>query len=49
MGGLSTKNRDNNLILLQRLLKEIVRKWPDVRFVTSNQLSAIIIADRNFL
>jgi hypothetical protein len=38
MGGLSEKNRDNNLILLQRLLKEIVKKWPDVKFVSSGFL-----------
>lgn len=46
MGGLSAQNRDNNLILLQRLLKKIVVRWPDVKFVSSNQLANIMNANK---
>ena len=46
MGGLNEKNRDENLVLLNNLLKEIVKQWPDVEFVSSNQLGNILLEDR---
>ncbi|MFZ4455591.1 MAG: hypothetical protein ACOYOT_05160 [Bacteroidales bacterium] len=38
MGSLDDKNRDATLKLLSQLLKRIVSKWPDVEFMTSDQL-----------
>lgn len=38
IGGISEKNRDDNLLLLKSLLKEIVKRWPDVEFLSSNDL-----------
>jgi hypothetical protein len=32
------KNRDKNLILLKDLLKNIVKKWPDVIFLSSDEI-----------
>ncbi len=42
IGSLNPKNRDNNLRLLQQLLNEIVKKWPDVEFISSDQLGKLI-------
>ncbi|PHN01488.1 hypothetical protein [Flavilitoribacter nigricans] len=42
-GGLSQANRDLGLKELDRLLKTILRNWPDVEFLTSDQLGRIII------
>lgn len=39
IGWLNQKNRDLNLRLLSDLLKKIVKKWPDVIFVSSDQLT----------
>lgn len=36
--GMSRENRDRNLKLLRELLKSVVHKWPDVRFLSSNQI-----------
>lgn len=38
IGYLVPSNRDRNLILLRKLLIEIVRKWPDVEFMSSDML-----------
>ncbi|GAB2680593.1 hypothetical protein GCM10027036_38780 [Flavihumibacter cheonanensis] len=42
MGGIVTRNRTENLKLFRLLLKEILRKWPDVEFFSSDQLSSLI-------
>lgn len=42
IGSIHSENTDRNLPELQRLLKEIVKRWPDVEFVTSDQLGDII-------
>ncbi|MDO9155210.1 MAG: hypothetical protein Q7U47_16130 [Paludibacter sp.] len=47
MGGLNQKNRDQNLLLLKKLLSEIVKCWPDVEFMSSNELGNIILKDKN--
>ncbi|MCX7548863.1 hypothetical protein OS188_12960 [Xanthomarina sp. F1114] len=39
IGAINPDNRDQNLIMLDKLLTEILRKWPDVKFKTSNQLA----------
>lgn len=38
IGSIYTENRDYTLKELKRLLKEIVKQWPDVEFVNSEQL-----------
>jgi hypothetical protein len=38
IGFIDAKNRDNNLPKLKSLLSQIVKKWPDVVFMTSDQL-----------
>lgn len=38
IGWLNQKNRDFGLKTLSDLLKQIVRRWPDVNFISSNQL-----------
>lgn len=42
IGRLSEKNRDRGLNDLSMLLEVIVKKWPDVRFMTSDQLGDYI-------
>jgi len=41
-GFLHSKNRDNGLRQLERLLKKVLLTWPDVEFMSSNQLGDII-------
>jgi hypothetical protein len=38
IGQLESSNRDNSLKKLKNLLSTIVKKWPDVKFITSDQL-----------
>lgn len=42
IGSIDSKNTDKNLPEFRRLLQEIVKRWPDVEFVTSDQLGEII-------
>lgn len=42
IGSIDSKNTDRNLPELKRLLQEIVKRWPDMEFVTSDELGAII-------
>lgn len=42
IGSIDKTNTDHNLPLFQYLLKEIVKRWPDVEFMTSDQLGKII-------
>lgn len=42
IGGLVEENRTRNLALLKQLLKEIVKRWPDVEFMNSAQLGQLI-------
>lgn len=42
IGSIDSANTDKNLPEFKRLLQEIVRRWPDVEFVTSDQLGEII-------
>lgn len=41
-GGISVKNRDNSLKLLDKLIREILKKWPDAEFMSSDQLGAFM-------
>jgi len=42
IGSLVERNRVDNLKMLDQLLKQILTKWPDVEFMTSDQLGEII-------
>ena len=42
IGTLDEKNRDKNLALLSELLHIIIKKWPDVEFMTSDQLGDLM-------
>ncbi len=39
VGFIDERNRDNGLKHLDRLLKAILRRWPEVEFITTSQLS----------
>ena len=43
MGDLDPTNRAVNLKLLDDLLKGIIKRWPDVEFMTSDQLGDLIV------
>jgi len=43
IGSIDESNKRKNLPLFQNLLKEIVRKWPDIEFLTSNDLGKLIL------
>ena len=40
--GMDVGNRDRNLVLLNQLLKSIVTTWPDVEFLSSDELLAVM-------
>jgi len=42
IGRIFASNRDSNLILLENLLKGILKKWPEVEFFSSDTLGEII-------
>lgn len=44
VGSVNVDNRDRNLKLLERLLRQIEEKWPDVEFMSSDTLGNIIIS-----
>lgn len=46
IGALEESNRTRGLCQLDQLLKKIVEKWPDVEFITSDQLGDIIIKEK---
>jgi len=46
IGYINPENRDRNLKLLHELLYAILKKWPDVEFMTSDQLGQIISNSR---
>ena len=42
IGFINKKNRENGLKQLNLLLKNIIKKWPDVEFMSSRQLTSLI-------
>lgn len=42
MGGIVEENRKENLTYLKRLLEAIVKKWPEVEFMNSEELGKIV-------
>lgn len=47
MGGIDPSNRERGLLLLKKLLNEIVRRWPEVEFMTSDELADAIHKNDN--
>ncbi len=45
IGFINPENRDRNLKTFDQLLKNIIKKWPEVEFMTSDQLGQIIEND----
>lgn len=45
VGGINTSNRDQNLFLLKELLNRIIKKWPNVEFLSSDQLAELILGN----
>jgi len=45
IGSIISENRKKNLTLFAGLLKEIIRRWPDVEFKSTDQLGEIILTD----
>lgn len=43
VGFLNKTNRESNLKLLGELLKKIVKEWPDIEFMSSDQLGDLIV------
>lgn len=46
VGYIDPNNRDQSLVLLKRLLNEITKRWPEVEFMTSDQLGNTIELSR---
>lgn len=46
VGFIDRTNRERNLILFEQLLKEIVRKWPDIEFLSTDQLVDLMLEDK---
>lgn len=44
IGGLVSENRDKNLVLLKTLLEKIVRRWPDVKFISTDEIKNYFLA-----
>lgn len=42
IGSINKQFRDRNLFLLKKLLHEIIKHWPDVEFMSSDQLGILI-------
>jgi hypothetical protein len=48
IGSLDEKNRTKNLLLFSDLLKHVIKLWPDVTFMTSDQLGELIAVEKEF-
>lgn len=42
IGEMDIKNRDESLIKLEELIKKIMKTWPDIEFMSSNELLSLI-------
>lgn len=45
IGALDVRNRDENLIKFKALINKIQQKWPDVEFMSSDELGELITSD----
>lgn len=46
IGSLNPENRSQNLMLLEELLQKIIKLWPDVEFMSSDQLGSLITKNK---
>ena len=46
VSGMDSSNRDRSLRLLRTLLKSILDTWPDVEFISSDQLLKVLMSER---
>ncbi len=46
VGFVDSKNRDKNLRLLNKLMTEITKRWPDIEFMNSEQVGRLIEAEQ---
>lgn len=49
IGSIRPENRGENLALLDALLAQIVRRWPGVEFMSSDQLGQLILSEKTAL
>lgn len=42
VGYLVTENRDKSLVMLRKIIKSALKKWPDIEFMTSEQLGKLM-------
>ena len=42
MGSINVQNREQNLQLLKKLLVEMLKKWPNIEFISSDELANLI-------
>ena len=47
VGGLDQSNSDRNIRLLDVFIKKIIKRWPDVEFITSDELLFNIVKNEN--
>ena len=45
IGVLNTLNRDYGLLQLRRLLEQILKIWPEVEFMTSDELGKLLLVN----
>ena len=46
IGSIFEENRDKSLDKLERLLQVVLKKWPDIKFITSAQLAIILTSNK---
>lgn len=46
-GHIDPKNREKGLLILKNLLSRIIKRWPDVEFISASELGELIKKDRN--
>ena len=47
IGGLDENNRTRNLAMLQSILAQVVKRWPEIEFVSSQDLAKTINKQKN--
>jgi hypothetical protein len=48
VGFLDISNRDNTLFILEKTLQRLIKKWPTIEFMSSDQLGKIIENDKKY-
>jgi hypothetical protein len=47
IGSIEEDNRKRNLKLLEELIQKILKRWPNVEFMSSNELTKLIDNNKN--